>query len=50
MVVFYIGPDPGMRFGNAAEFILPVAVEDHPVDVATPGGPFPSAPSWKWCN
>ena len=32
-VVFDVGDDLRMRFGHAAEFRLPVAVENHPVDM-----------------
>ena len=32
-VVFNVGDNPRMRFGHAAEFRLPVAVENHPVDM-----------------
>ena len=35
VVVLDVGTNPGMGFGHAAEFGLPVAVEDHPVDVTT---------------
>ena len=34
VVVLDVGEHPGVRLGDAAELGLPVAVEDHPVEVA----------------
>ena len=33
VVVLDVGANAGMRFGHAAELALPIAVENHPVDV-----------------
>lgn len=42
VVVLDVGPDAGVRFRHAAELRFPVAVKDHPVDVASPGVRFPA--------
>ena len=42
IVIFDIGLDPRMRFRHAAEFGLPVAVENHPVDMAAAGVGLPA--------
>jgi hypothetical protein len=42
-LVFDVGEDPGVGFGDAAEFGFPVTVRDDPVDVAFAGGGLPAA-------
>jgi hypothetical protein len=41
-VVFHIGPDFRMVFGDAAKFTFPIAVEDDPIDLATARVGFPA--------
>ena len=42
VVVLDVGANAGMCFGHAAELGLPIAVEDHPVDVAAARVGFPA--------
>lgn len=36
VLILHVRPYPRVRFGHAAELRLPIAVENHPVDVAAP--------------
>lgn len=42
IVIFHIRLHPLVRFGNTAEFALPVTIQNHPVDMAAIGRGLPS--------
>ena len=42
VVILDVGAHPRMRLGHAAELAFPVAIENHPVDVAAAGARSPS--------
>ena len=42
VVVLHVGSDLRVRLGDAAELGLPIAIENHPIDVAATGAGLPA--------